>query len=206
MYKTVLAAAAAVAVMHHLAGAAPTHPPSPEAPAVVTAREAGAVDTTSWTVFLAPPARRSSAEAAFEDRRARYLPLAASVRPESLPLKLLDAVISKESKYNPDVLGSVGEIGLMQIKPATARLVAKRLALRDIVDLAGPDFVAWLFEPENNLRIGLSYLAYCNRRAAGSLPETISCYQAGPGRMTAWQTSDVTRAYLAYVEKRIASN
>jgi soluble lytic murein transglycosylase-like protein len=206
MLKTVLAAAAAVALIHHAAPAAPTHAPPPEREAVVTAREAGAVDTVSWTVFLAPPARRSEAEAAFEDRRARYLPLAASVRPDSLPLKLLDAVISKESKYQSDAVGSAGEIGLMQVKPATARLVAKRLGLRDVVDLAGPDFVAWLFEPENNLRIGLSYLAYCNRRAAGSLAETISCYQAGPGRMTAWQTSDATRAYLAYVERRIASN
>lgn len=38
-----------------------------------------------------------------------------------VPLALAHAVIRVESNYNPGARGSAGEVGLMQIKPATAR-------------------------------------------------------------------------------------
>src|SRR5262245_52641057 len=39
-----------------------------------------------------------------------------------LPPALLDAVMAVESSYNPAVVGMDGEIGLMQVMPATARM------------------------------------------------------------------------------------
>jgi len=35
---------------------------------------------------------------------------------------LVDAVIKVESDYGPDAIGAAGEIGLMQVRPSTARL------------------------------------------------------------------------------------
>ncbi len=40
-----------------------------------------------------------------------------------VPLPLAHAVIQVESNYRVDARGSAGEIGLMQIKPATARMM-----------------------------------------------------------------------------------
>ena len=40
-----------------------------------------------------------------------------------VPVSLAHAVISVESNYRPNIRGSAGEIGLMQIKPATARMM-----------------------------------------------------------------------------------
>src|SRR5262245_44447294 len=36
------------------------------------------------------------------------------------PPEVTDAVVQVESAYNPNVVGAVGEIGLMQVRPETA--------------------------------------------------------------------------------------
>ena len=40
-----------------------------------------------------------------------------------VPVDLAHAVVRVESNFNPKARGSAGEIGLMQIKPATARMM-----------------------------------------------------------------------------------
>ena len=40
-----------------------------------------------------------------------------------LPDALVDAVMSIESGYDPSVVGGVGEIGLMQVRPGTAAML-----------------------------------------------------------------------------------
>ena len=40
----------------------------------------------------------------------------------SLPADVADAGVQVESNYDPSVIGGVGEIGLMQIRPGTAAL------------------------------------------------------------------------------------
>ena len=61
------------------------------------------------------------------------------------------AVISNESGFRPDAVGGVGEIGLMQLRPKTAKQIANRYGL------------PWhgkktLFDPVMNIRIGAAYL------------------------------------------------
>jgi soluble lytic murein transglycosylase len=60
------------------------------------------------------------------------------------PLFLM-AVISHESRFNPDALGRHGEIGLMQIKPSTARWLHPEIA-----DSAAE----LLHNPVENIRLG----------------------------------------------------
>lgn len=66
---------------------------------------------------------------------------------------VVTAVIAGESSFNPRAVGSVGEIGLMQLRPETAQWLAKYKRFR------------WrgahsLYNPVTNIRYGTAYLAY----------------------------------------------
>jgi hypothetical protein len=91
-----------------------------------------------------------------------------------LPPDVADAVTQVESAYNPGAVGGVGEVGLMQIRPATATMLGYRGTL------------SGLFEPETNIRYGVIYLARAWQLADGDLCRALMKYRAGHGeeRMT----------------------
>jgi hypothetical protein len=86
-----------------------------------------------------------------------------------LPPALLDAVMAVESHYNPAVIGGAGEIGLMQVMPATARMLG----------FAGT--TAELAVPEINIHYGAQYLAGAWRLAGEDLCTATMKYRAGHG-------------------------
>ena len=86
-----------------------------------------------------------------------------------VPATLVDAVIRVESNYKPRTRGSAGEIGLMQIKLRTARLVG----------YAGSP--GGLFDPDTNIKFGTKYLAMAYGLAGGDTCGTILRYNAGHG-------------------------
>lgn len=61
--------------------------------------------------------------------------------------ELLEAVIEEESNGDPDAVGELGEIGLMQIYPKYHRIRAEHLKAYN------------LFDPEGNILVGADYLA-----------------------------------------------
>lgn len=67
------------------------------------------------------------------------------------PMFLL-AVIENESSFNPFAIGPVGEIGLMQITPATGKWISGKYK----IPYKG---VKSLRDPKTNIRIGAAYLA-----------------------------------------------
>ncbi len=84
----------------------------------------------------------------------------------------LMAVISQESKWNPDALGSHGEIGLMQLKPSTAAIFA-----------ATEDVSAELRDPAQNVRIGAAYIAQLRASFRHRSNRYISAYNMGAKRV-----------------------
>ena len=130
-------------------------------------------------------------------RRSKYMPMVKRLKPAGLPIRLVDAVITMESGYNASARGQAGEVGLMQVKPATARMVRS---------LTGVKTGGSLAVPANNLRVGMAYLNWCYRRAKRNLAATIGCYNAGPGNMWKWQKFAVTRKYVRFVQSRVATN
>jgi hypothetical protein len=117
-----------------------------------------------------PPIPRASAPVPSADARARFLPLIArEAAGTGLPLAVADAVARIESGYDPTVVGSVGEIGLMQVRPTTAAMLGFR------------GTVAELAAPEINVRYGVRYLAEAWRRADGDLCRALMKYRAGHG-------------------------
>jgi soluble lytic murein transglycosylase-like protein len=102
-----------------------------------------------------------------------------------VPEELAVAVVQIESNFRPTVKGSAGEIGLMQIKPATARLMGYR----------GPDY--GLYDPETNIRYGMKYLAGAHELGGGKICGTILKYNAGHG---AKRMNPVSKRYCNRVQ------
>ncbi|MDE3746945.1 lytic transglycosylase domain-containing protein [Methylobacterium radiotolerans] len=128
-----------------------------------------------------PPAPAAAPVAA--DARARFLPLIArEAAGTGLPLAVADAVARIESGYDPTVVGSVGEVGLMQVRPTTAAMLGFR------------GTVAELASPEINVRYGVRYLAAAWRRADGDLCRALMKYRAGHG---AESMSPLSQLYCA---------
>lgn len=107
-----------------------------------------------------------------------------------VPVELAMAVVRIESSFEPTAKGSAGEIGLMQIKPATARLMGFK---------GRP---SGLYDPETNIRYGMKYLAGAHELGDGKLCRTILKYNAGHG---AKRMNPVSQRYCNKVETVIAS-
>ena len=84
-----------------------------------------------------------------------------------VPEALVHRVIIRESRYQPQLVGRGGAIGLMQIKLATAR------SLGYTGDAAG------LRDPNTNLTYAVKYLAGAYRAANGDHARAMHYYAAG---------------------------
>jgi Transglycosylase SLT domain len=93
--------------------------------------------------------------------------VATHARANHVPEALVHRVIQRESKYQPQLVGSGGTIGLMQIKLATAK------GLGYTGDAEG------LRDPNTNLTYGVKYLAGAYRAADGDHERTMHFYAAG---------------------------
>lgn len=100
------------------------------------------------------------------------------------PVFLL-AVIQRESKFNALAVGSHGEIGLMQLRPATAEWIAQKFHL----PWHGADT---LKNPVNNIQLGAAYLSFLRSsfKKRGTL--YLSAYNMGPKKTREWMRENVT--------------
>ncbi|MCF3639369.1 lytic transglycosylase domain-containing protein [Rhizobium sp. TRM95111] len=106
-------------------------------------------------------------------------------RQYGVPVDLAHAVVRVESNFNPRARGSAGEIGLMQIKPATARMMGYRGSAKG------------LFDPETNIKFGMLYLAKAHELSGGTTCGTILRYNAGHG---ARRMNPVSKRYCGKVQ------
>lgn len=92
---------------------------------------------------------------------------------------LVFAVIRQESAFDPGAISRAGARGLMQLMPATAKVVAKRIGVRYVRD--------WLTEdPDYNVKLGRTYLRSLVERFRGSYVLALAAYNAGPHRVDRW--------------------
>lgn len=106
-----------------------------------------------------------------------------------VPVALAHAVISVESNYRANVTGRAGEVGLMQIKPATARMMGYSGSTKG------------LYDPETNIRYGIKYLAKAQSVGDGSTCGTILKYNAGHA---AKRMNPISARYCAKVQRIMA--
>ena len=101
-------------------------------------------------------------------------------------------LIRQESRFVTQARSNVGASGLMQIMPATATWIAKRLGLRDYrhpkINQIG-----------TNIEFGTYYLKHVQDNLGGHPVLATAAYNAGPQRAQRWR-SDVTLEGAIYAE------
>lgn len=107
-----------------------------------------------------------------------------------VPVSLAKAVVKIESNYRPHMVGSAGEIGLMQIKPATARMMGYTGSVKG------------LFDPDTNIKFGMKYLAMAQGLGGGTTCGTILKYNAGHG---ATRMNPISARYCSKVKVQMAA-
>lgn len=109
---------------------------------------------------------------------------------------LIKAVIWKESRFDADARGSKGEIGLMQIMPATGGEWAEAQRVPVFAKLM-------LRDPRRNIDCGAWYLSKLLRRYPATdnpLPYALADYNAGRGNVLKWMKGSATTNSAAFID------
>ena len=88
------------------------------------------------------------------------------------------AMIRQESRFIVDARSRVGAGGLMQLMPATAKWVAKKIGMKHVGDVTDVD---------TNISLGTYYLRHVLDTLDGHPVLASAAYNAGPGRARAWR-------------------
>jgi len=92
---------------------------------------------------------------------------------------LIFAVMREESRFRPYVRSPAGAIGLLQLMPATAKWMGKKVRMR---------VRTWqLTDPEINIRLGSAYLQYLQKRFSGNNYYTLAAYNGGATHVKRWK-------------------
>ncbi len=144
-----------------------------------------ACDRQDWQLCI-NTADRTKAEV---DMRLRYpMPFAdditAAARAQDLEPALVFGLIRQETRFMPQLRSGVGASGLMQVMPATAKWVARRIGMPW-------DNPALISDPTTNLKLGTAYLKLVLDDLDGAQAMAAAAYNAGPGRPRRWREGPV---------------
>ncbi|HCY63507.1 MAG TPA: lytic transglycosylase [Oxalobacteraceae bacterium] len=91
-------------------------------------------------------------------------------------------LIRQESRFVMHARSHVGASGLMQLMPATARFVAKKIGMNDFDH-------GQVNQIDTNIQLGANYLNMVLNDLDGSQAMATAAYNAGPGRPRAWRST-----------------
>lgn len=114
--------------------------------------------------------------------------------------RLIMALIEKESQFRPKAVGRDGEIGLMQIMPDTARLVAQGTGITYVPPTKKDGkyvTLGSLADPENNLEIGVAFLAERIKKF-GDVPTGLQAYNRGDAKAREYRPHDDYAKAIAF--------
>lgn len=119
------------------------------------------------------------------DYTLRFLaPYGEHVRPAALNQSLDDAwvygLMRQESRFITNAKSTVGASGLMQLMPATAKWVAKKIGLRGYSH-------GQVNDTETNVLLGTSYMRLVMENLDNHPVLASAAYNAGPGRAKKWR-------------------
>ena len=103
----------------------------------------------------------------------------------AVPQDLLEAIAWKESNWQPDAVGPTGNLGLMQLSPATVELIEGGLLGRDLDPL----------DADDALQMGARFLRYLIDRTE-SEDEAVAAWRQG---LASVQGDGITTAGAGYV-------
>lgn len=102
---------------------------------------------------------------------------AAAAASSGLDPHLLYGIARSESAFDPGAVSKSGAVGLVQLMPATADEMARRLKMGE-----------WsLTDPEDSLTLGSAYFARVLVGIGGRILPAVCSYNAGPNRFKRWE-------------------
>ncbi|MDE3038063.1 MAG: lytic transglycosylase domain-containing protein, partial [Pseudomonadota bacterium] len=128
--------------------------------------------------YLGVQAAKKAMQADVLDLHASY-PVPETPRHLAVEKPLALAIGRQESEFDPRAKSPSNALGVMQLKPATARETARKNGLG-----YSP---SRLFDPEYSFTVGSLYLAHLINNYDGSYIMAIAAYNAGPGNVRGWQ-------------------
>jgi hypothetical protein len=111
--------------------------------------------------------------------------VAAAALEHGVDAALIRAIIHAESAFNPNAVSRVGAQGLMQLMPATATRFG----------------VTSAFDPADNIKGGVSYLAWLLKRFDGDTRRVAAAYNAGEGAVDRYGGVPPYRETMVFVER-----
>ncbi|MDE3198481.1 MAG: transglycosylase SLT domain-containing protein, partial [Acidobacteriota bacterium] len=103
------------------------------------------------------------------------------------------ALIRQETEFNPDAHSYANAYGLMQLIPATGRLMGRQVGIRI-------SSTRTLLNPAINIQLGTQYLRMQLNTWNGDWSETLAAYNAGPRHVKEWLTWANYREPAEFVE------
>ena len=110
-------------------------------------------------------------------------PDAADPPPGPVERAVAMALIRQESSFDVQALSPAGARGLMQLMPATAASVARKLN-------EPASAAALTTDAGFNMRLGTAYLQGLLEQFGGALPMALAAYNAGPSRVLDWSIAN----------------
>jgi soluble lytic murein transglycosylase len=103
-----------------------------------------------------------------------------NARRHGIDIAWVFAVMRQESAFMSNARSHAGAMGLMQLMPATARSVARKVLNKK------PPRRRDLFNPDTNIALGSAYLKQVKGELGDSAVLATAAYNAGPHRVTRW--------------------
>ena len=100
--------------------------------------------------------------------------------PEAPEPAIVFGITRQESGFDPGVRSPAGARGMMQLMPATAQSLARRVGVGYSAEM--------LYDPDYNMKLGATFLGHMINDFSGSYVLAAAAYNAGPGRPATWIT------------------
>lgn len=139
---------------------------------------------------LSMKAARGAAQRGFILPQRAYPYLTPPEAPGAAEPAFVLAITRQESDFDPRTRSGAGARGMMQLMPATAQIVARKIGVSYSSSM--------LDDPDYNMRLGSSFLGQLVDRFSGSYVMAAAGYNAGPGRPTQWVSwcGEIGRAHV----------
>ena len=123
------------------------------------------------------------------------VPILTAARRYGVEPALVKAVVWRESRFNPGRRGRAGEIGLMQLRAASAGEWVQAEHVTNFVNLC-------LLDPGTNTLAGTWYLQHLLKRYAHTdnpVPFALADYNAGRGNVLKWEQGAAATNSAAFI-------
>lgn len=137
----------------------------------------------------------ASKAASYDDLEVRF-PLAyyeifnEGAREQGVDLAWVYGIVRQESAFMDTAVSNAGAQGLMQLMPATAKMVARSIGLK----------VNDIYDERTNVKLGIAYLKQQLDKFDGNYMLATAAYNAGPGRAASWAAANPCISPDSWVE------